>query len=409
MQDVNVDLTINLVYRANRKAREFILGDERLQYGKLRDYAEMIRVTDVRSKVMLQTEITEPNTQPKFKRMYVRYNAQKVGFLGGCRPLVRLDGCHLKDKFGGHILSATERDGNDNIFPIALGVVEQENKDSWVWFLQTFAEDIGRPDELNLVFISDRQKVILVLFISTLYLFVFILRLIVFIVDCMYHNQRLIPAMEMLFPTVEHRFCVKHIYNNFKLTFKGLELKAALWRCAAATTVREFEKRMQELKKLDRKAWEYVADIQPTQWTKSHFTPRAISDCYVNNFSKSFNSMILKARDKPIIAMQKWIRVRLMTRMYSKRTRIEKFTSGLCPNIVQKLEQLKVDSKPFSAIPSACYIYEVDNEYERHVINLSKKSCTCRVWDLTRIPCKHGVATIYKNLERPKDYVHACF
>ena len=75
MQDVSVDLSINQVYRAKRKVRKFILGDERLQYGKLRDYAEMIRVTDVGSKVILQIEITEPNTQPKFKRIYVRYNA----------------------------------------------------------------------------------------------------------------------------------------------------------------------------------------------------------------------------------------------------------------------------------------------------------------------------------------------
>ena len=74
--------------------------------------------------------------------------------------LVGLDGCDLKGKFGGHILLATARDENDNIFPVALGVVEQENNESWVWFLQTFADDIGRPDELNLVFISDRQKVI---------------------------------------------------------------------------------------------------------------------------------------------------------------------------------------------------------------------------------------------------------
>ena len=28
-----------------------------------------------------------------------------------------------------------------------------------VWFLEIFAEDIGRPEELKLVFISDRQKV----------------------------------------------------------------------------------------------------------------------------------------------------------------------------------------------------------------------------------------------------------
>ncbi|KAK9998999.1 hypothetical protein SO802_018602 [Lithocarpus litseifolius] len=209
--------------------------------------------------------------------------------------------------------------------------------------------------------------------------------------------------MEMLFPTVEHRFCVKHIYSNFKLNFKGLKLKAALWRCAAATTVRDFEKRMQDMKDLDKEAWEYLANIEPTQWTKSHFTQRAISDCYVNNLSELLNSIILDARDKPIIAMLERIRI------YSKRTKIEKFTSDICPNIIQKLEQLKVDSKSFFAIPSGFFIYEIDNEYERHVVNFIRKCCSCRVWDLTGIPCKHGVAAIYKNLERPEDYVHACY
>ena len=70
---------------------------------------------------------------------------------------------------------------------------------------------------------------------------------------------------------------------------------------------------------------------------------------------------------------------------------------------------MKVDSKSFSTIPLCCFIYEVDTEYERHVVNLTRKCCSCRVWDLTGIPCKHGVATIYKNLERPEDYVHACY
>ena len=70
---------------------------------------------------------------------------------------------------------------------------------------------------------------------------------------------------------------------------------------------------------------------------------------------------------------------------------------------------MKINSKSFFAIPSGCYIYEVDNEYERHVVNLTRKCCTCRVWDLTGIPCKHSVAAIYKNLERSEDYMHACF
>ena len=66
----------------------------------------------------------DENAQPKFKRMHIRYNAQKVGFLGGCRPIIGLDGCHLKGRFMGQILVVTIRDANDNVFPFAFAVVE---------------------------------------------------------------------------------------------------------------------------------------------------------------------------------------------------------------------------------------------------------------------------------------------
>lgn len=147
------------MYRSRKAARGLITRNEEAQYDLLRDYAEIILRTDVGSRVIMQTEMENENVEPKFKRMYIRYNAHKVGFLGGCRPFVGLDGCHLKGMFGGQLLSATAIDGNDNIFPVAMVVVEQKNKDSWIWFLGQFADDISRPEELNLVFISDKQKV----------------------------------------------------------------------------------------------------------------------------------------------------------------------------------------------------------------------------------------------------------
>ena len=91
--------------------------------------------------------------------MYVRFNAQKGRFSSGCKPFIGLDGCHIKHKFGGKILSATAKDANDNIFPIAMAVVEQETRESWIWFLEIFVDNIRRPKELQLVFISDMQKV----------------------------------------------------------------------------------------------------------------------------------------------------------------------------------------------------------------------------------------------------------
>ena len=68
-----------------------------------------------------------------------------------------------------------------------------------------------------------------------------------------------------------------------------------------------------------------------------------------NNLSESFNAMILETRDKPILAMLEWIRVRLMTKQYKKMKGIEKYTRKVCPNIQDKLEKLKHESIPFNA------------------------------------------------------------
>ena len=97
-------------------------------------------------------------------------------------------------------------------------------------------------------------------------------------------------------------------------------MKSVLWRCASTTSIKEFDRGMEHLKNLDEEVWKYLADIEPAQWTKSHFSPRALTDCLVNNLSKSFNFMIVKARDKSILSMLEWIRVRFMSRMYIKKT-----------------------------------------------------------------------------------------
>ncbi|VVA40932.1 PREDICTED: transposon, partial [Prunus dulcis] len=56
----------------------------------------------------------------------------------------------------------------------------------------------------------------------------------VFITD---KHKGLIPSVETLFPGAKHRHCVRHLYNNFKLLHKGLELKQRLWAAARASTV----------------------------------------------------------------------------------------------------------------------------------------------------------------------------
>ena len=54
------------MYRSRKAARGLITGNEEAQYGLLRDYAKMILKTDIRSRVILQTEMKNENAEPKF-------------------------------------------------------------------------------------------------------------------------------------------------------------------------------------------------------------------------------------------------------------------------------------------------------------------------------------------------------
>ncbi|KAE8805879.1 MATE efflux family protein 3, chloroplastic [Hordeum vulgare] len=59
------------------------------------------------------------------------------------------DGCFIKLSTGQKILAATGRDGNNNIFPIAFGVVDKEETDSWTWFLTQLRTIIGNGNKFG--------------------------------------------------------------------------------------------------------------------------------------------------------------------------------------------------------------------------------------------------------------------
>ena len=79
---------------------------------------------------------------------------------------IGVDGCFIKLTTGQQILAATGRDGNNNIFPIAFGVVDKEDNASWLWFLTELRYCIGESGKFGrYTIISDRQKASVVSFI----------------------------------------------------------------------------------------------------------------------------------------------------------------------------------------------------------------------------------------------------
>ncbi|KAK8672604.1 hypothetical protein V6N13_110969 [Hibiscus sabdariffa] len=135
-------------------ALEIIEGKHKSQYSRLYDYLAKLRLSNPSTTTVCKLD------DRVFERVYICLQACKEDFKA-CRPIICLDGCHLKGYDQGHILDAVGIDANDCIYPIAYAVVDNENNSSRSWFLELLAEDLGLTNSYHVSFMTDKQKFIL--------------------------------------------------------------------------------------------------------------------------------------------------------------------------------------------------------------------------------------------------------
>ncbi|KAK8639495.1 hypothetical protein V6N13_137871 [Hibiscus sabdariffa] len=304
-RDYSIYLHLSKCCRAKNLALERLHGNVKEQYRKLYDYLAELRSSNPGTTTILQLNETV------FERLYICMQAMKDGFKAGCRPIICLDGCHLKGYYGGHLLAAVGMDANDSLYPLAFAVVEVESESSWCWFLERLMSDFELNNSHHISFMTDRQKV---------------------------------------------------------ETIKEKSLKDQLWKATRTTYVGEFEAAMSTLQ------------------------------------------MILEARDKSIITLVESIRSTLMQRIAKKSAEAEKLTGPLCPKIIAKLDNAIKQSHRCWPIRAGGSMYQVScGHLDQHSVNMQTRTCSCRKWQLTCIPCIHAISVILLLEENPESYVDPCY
>ncbi|WVY91036.1 hypothetical protein V8G54_036550 [Vigna mungo] len=373
----SVGITAWKAGKAKQIALDSLVGDGERQYGRLYDYVgELLRVKCGTFKIKVNQP--QPSLPPRFGSFYMCLEGCKQGFLGSCRPFIGVDGCHLKTTYGGQLLVAVGRDPNDQYFPLAFAVVETECKETWRWFLTLLLDDIGGIDCQRWIFISDQQKGLMAVF-------------------------------DEILEGVEHRLCVRHLYNNYKKKFGGgVIIRDLMMAAAKATYQQDWERKMGELKNVNIDAYNWLLAIPTKCWCKHAFSCYPRCDVLINNLSESFNSTILLARDKPIITMMEWIRTYIMRRFATLREKATTYTGVVMPKPRKRLDREVEKSGNWIPTWAGAAKFEVTHGFtmDKFVVDLSNHSCSCYFWDLVGIPCRHAVAAINYKLENPEDYVH---
>lgn len=306
-------------------------------------------------------------------------DACKRGFLAGCRPIICLDGCHVKSKFGGQLLTVVGMDPNDCIYPIAFAIVEVESFVTWKWFLKTLKADLQIDNTFPWTIMTDKQK-------------------------------GLIPVVKQVFPDSEHRFCVRHLYANFNEKYKGEILKKQLWACARSSSVQQWTRNMEKMKTLNEDAYKWLEKMPPNTWVRAYFSEFPKYDILLNNNYEVFNSYILEARELPILSMLERIKCQLMTRHYNKQQELGKDIQGaFCPKIRKKVAKNAEFANMCFASPLGQDVFQVQIKDYQHILDINARTCDCRRWQLTGVPCCHAISCLRSERIQPESVLANCY
>lgn len=151
--DHDVHISYWKAWRLREVALDYAKGSFGASYNLLPTYLDKLLHANPGSIAQLHTEYTE-GVGHRFKYMFLALAASIAGYRF-IRKIVIVDGTHLRGKYAGCLLAASAQDGNNQVFPLAVAVVDGENDKAWEWFFMNISQFI--PNNYEIVFVSDRH------------------------------------------------------------------------------------------------------------------------------------------------------------------------------------------------------------------------------------------------------------
>ncbi|XP_021849008.1 uncharacterized protein [Spinacia oleracea] len=362
-----VKMATSTLYRVRARALIEIHGGFDESYAHLPGYCEMIRKTNPQSVASCVWNPANHVDRPlAFVTIFISFKACVDGLRQGVRGFVGVDGAHLKGNYGGVLLSAVALDGNNELFPFAWGIVSNEDADTWCFFvhhLRDLLRSTGRGDEWCVI--SDR-------------------------------HQGIEVAFNKLWPEVDRRYCTKHLSGNWKKAFPGPLMLSLFWKATGAYSTFTFRKAMEQIDKVGKGGRLWLAKLgNQARWSKHKFNVATKCDVNTSNFVESFNATLGIDRCRPVLTLLEGIRRNTMVRLATRRQMCEEWTrNDVCPNIVKRVQKLCHDSRTCHSFLCSEGEFEIFEGKSYLPVSLNNQTCICGQWQISGIPCRHGMRAI---------------
>lgn len=378
LHDIHKHYGITIPYKQAWRAKErglaAIYGSSEAGYCLLPAYCDQIKSTNPGS----TAEVFTTGADNRFQRLFVSFYASIYGFLNGCLPIIGLGAIQLKSKYLGTLLSAISFDADGGLFPIAFGVIDAENDESWMWFVCELhkALEMNTDNMPHLTFISDGQGGIY-------------------------------DTVKRKFPNASHAICMRHLSESIGKEFKNSRLVHLLWKAAYATTTISFKEKMAEIEEVSPEAAKWIQQFPSARWALVYFEGTRYG--HLSSNIEEFNRWILEARELPIIQVIEHIHSKLMTEFEERRSISSSWFSALAPSAEKRIVEALDRASTYQVLRSDEVEFEVISAERSHIVNIGIHCCSCRDWQLYGIPCSHAVAALISGRKDIYAFTEKCF
>ena len=111
-----------------------------------------------------------------------------------------------------------------------------------------------------------------------------------------------------------------------------------------------------------------------------------------SNIAENMNSVLRHARKLPICSLIEFIRDRLQKWFYERREDAASTEKPLSPTAFEYVQKSLDASQHMNVIPVDKLTYYVKGLHKKRVVNLKRKTCTCRRFQLDLFPYAHATA-----------------
>lgn len=200
-----------------------------------------------------------------------------------------------------------------------------------------------------------------------------------------------------VFSEAEHRECMYHLVQNFKKRYSGKVFKDHLWQSAYYWNPYMFDNHYQAMAEVKPEAMKYLAETHKKLWSRSFYVTFAKVDYVTNNLAESFNNWVKGEKAKHLDDLMDSIRQKILIKWNHRKRVPNNFEGKILPHVLQKLrdDSYNLDIQVITSSPDGIAEVCAKGGLEfRFVVDIGKRTCSCRAWQGSGIPCRHAIAYI---------------